>query len=71
MGAIEYAWNIYPSTVRSSAVLCVSHVILLGGIWFGHAEGNTSRTDKARIRRNRSTLLHTVDNIMGASVQRE
>ncbi|KAF8478739.1 mannosyltransferase [Russula ochroleuca] len=48
VGAIEYAWNVYPSTTRSSAVLCVTHVILLGGIWFGHAEGITSRTDKAR-----------------------
>ena len=51
MGAIEYAWNVYPSTTRSSVVLCVSHVILLGGIWFGHAEGITSRADRREIKR--------------------
>ncbi|KAI9510227.1 mannosyltransferase [Russula earlei] len=39
IGAIEYAWDVYPSTTISSAVLCVSHVVLLGGIWFGYAEG--------------------------------
>ncbi|KAH9966605.1 glycosyltransferase family 58 protein [Russula dissimulans] len=35
IGAIEYAWNVYPSTTLSSVVLCVSHVALLGGVWFG------------------------------------
>ncbi|KAI0306634.1 mannosyltransferase [Multifurca ochricompacta] len=39
VGAIEYAWNVYPSTRLSSTVLFASHVILLGGIWFGYAEG--------------------------------
>lgn len=42
MGAIEYAWNVYPSTTRSSVVLCISHVVLLGGIWFGYAEGRST-----------------------------
>ncbi|KAH9005087.1 mannosyltransferase [Lactarius hatsudake] len=41
VGAIEYGWNIYPSTQLSSAVLCASHVVLLGGIWFGYPEGRT------------------------------
>ncbi|KAI0005973.1 glycosyltransferase [Russula compacta] len=39
IGVIEYAWNVYPSTAYSSMVLCLSHVVLLGGIWFGYAEG--------------------------------
>ncbi|KAH9981353.1 ALG3 protein-domain-containing protein [Lactifluus volemus] len=39
--AIEYAWNVYPSTTISSVVLCVSHVVLLGGIWFGYADGKS------------------------------
>ena len=50
MGAIEYAWNVYPSTTRSSAVLCISHVVLLGGIWFGYAEGK-SRGNSGRANR--------------------
>jgi alpha-1,3-mannosyltransferase len=56
VGAIEYAWNVYPSTVRSSAVLCVSHVILLGGIWFGRAEDRVLRTGpvKSEIKRRGS-----------------
>ncbi|KAH9001331.1 mannosyltransferase [Lactarius akahatsu] len=41
VGAIEYGWNVYPSTRLSSAVLCASHVALLGGIWFGYPEGRT------------------------------
>jgi len=41
VGAIEYAWNVYPSTTWSSVVLCISHVVLLGGIWFGYAEGRS------------------------------
>ncbi|KAJ2720226.1 dolichyl-P-Man:Man(5)GlcNAc(2)-PP-dolichol alpha-1,3-mannosyltransferase [Coemansia sp. Benny D115] len=30
--AIEYAWNVYPSTNTSSAVLLAAHVAVLGGI---------------------------------------
>jgi len=39
VGAIEYGWNVYPSTRLSSVVLCASHIVLLGGIWFGYPEG--------------------------------
>jgi len=39
VGAIEYGWNVYPSTQLSSVVLCASHIVLLGGIWFGYPEG--------------------------------
>lgn len=34
MGLIEYAWNTYPSTNASSALLHISHVILLAGIGY-------------------------------------
>ncbi|KZT57146.1 glycosyltransferase family 58 protein [Calocera cornea HHB12733] len=36
---IEYAWNVYPSTMLSSAVLLVGHTLLLGGVFFGDANG--------------------------------
>ncbi|KAI0273566.1 mannosyltransferase [Gloeopeniophorella convolvens] len=39
IGAIEYAWNVYPSTAVSSGVLCLAHIILLAGVWFGYQEG--------------------------------
>lgn len=37
--AIEYAWNTYPSTNRSSLVLLVSHLLLLLGVFFGYPTG--------------------------------
>jgi len=43
IGTIEYAWNVYPSTTLSSAVLAVSHIALLVGIWFGYAEGRRTK----------------------------
>jgi alpha-1,3-mannosyltransferase len=53
VGSIEYAWNVFPSTTLSSAVLGMSHVVLLVGIWFGYAEGKRAgvvgRSDKPRI----------------------
>jgi hypothetical protein len=52
VGSIEYAWNVYPSTTLSSAVLGVAHVVLVAGIWFGFAEGRRGgvirRSDKPR-----------------------
>ncbi|KAL0947030.1 hypothetical protein HGRIS_013173 [Hohenbuehelia grisea] len=35
LAAIEYAWNVYPSTSLSSSVLLASNSILLLGIWLG------------------------------------
>ncbi|KAL5529217.1 hypothetical protein ACEPAG_5191 [Sanghuangporus baumii] len=32
---IEYAWNVFPSTSMSSALLVISNVLLLVGLWFG------------------------------------
>jgi len=37
--AIEYAWNTYPSTNRSSFVLLASHLLLLIGVFFGYPTG--------------------------------
>ncbi|EGN95377.1 glycosyltransferase family 58 protein [Serpula lacrymans var. lacrymans S7.3] len=37
--AIEYAWNIFPSTPRSSGLLLLGNALLLLGIGFGHADG--------------------------------
>jgi alpha-1,3-mannosyltransferase len=50
VGSIEYAWNVYPSTTLSSAVLGVAHVVLVAGVWFGYAEGRAviRRSDKPR-----------------------
>ncbi|KAG8695601.1 dolichyl-P-Man:Man(5)GlcNAc(2)-PP-dolichol alpha-1,3-mannosyltransferase [Ceratobasidium sp. 394] len=42
--AVEYAWNTYPSTNLSSAILLASHILLLGGILFGFAEGRNTST---------------------------
>jgi len=37
--AIEYAWNVFPSTPISSAVLCIANAVLVTGVWFGFPEG--------------------------------
>ncbi|KAG9119231.1 dolichyl-P-Man:Man(5)GlcNAc(2)-PP-dolichol alpha-1,3-mannosyltransferase [Ceratobasidium sp. 392] len=44
LAAIEYAWNIYPSTSLSSGILLASHIILIIGIFFGFAEGRNTST---------------------------
>ncbi|KZO99402.1 glycosyltransferase family 58 protein [Calocera viscosa TUFC12733] len=37
--AIEYAWNVYPSTVVSSGILLAGNALLLLGVFFGDANG--------------------------------
>ncbi|TFY65484.1 hypothetical protein EVJ58_g1958 [Rhodofomes roseus] len=37
--AIEYAWNVFPSTSLSSALLCTANAALVAGVWFGYPEG--------------------------------
>ena len=37
--AIEYAWNVFPSTNLSSGILVAANAALLLGIWFGYPEG--------------------------------
>lgn len=44
LAAIEYAWNVYPSTNLSSAVLLTAHILLVVGIWFGFPEGRNTAT---------------------------
>lgn len=39
IGAIEYAWNVYPSTPLSSGLLLAANLVILLGIWFGYPEG--------------------------------
>jgi hypothetical protein len=36
---IEYSWNVFPSTDRSSYILNVSHAFVLAGLWFGYPIG--------------------------------
>ena len=35
----EYAWNVFPSTSLSSALLLLANSLLVIGIWFGYPEG--------------------------------
>ncbi|QRW13371.1 glycosyltransferase family 58 protein [Ceratobasidium sp. AG-Ba] len=44
LASIEYAWNVYPSTNISSAVLLTSHILLVAGILFGSGEGRNTST---------------------------
>ncbi|KAJ7740725.1 glycosyltransferase family 58 protein [Mycena maculata] len=37
--AIEYSWNIFPSTPFSSTILLAANATLLGGIWTGYPNG--------------------------------
>ncbi|KAI0636819.1 mannosyltransferase [Trametes polyzona] len=43
--AIEYAWNVYPSTSLSSGVLLAANAALVLGIWFGYPEGRAPCRD--------------------------
>ncbi|KAI0053995.1 glycosyltransferase family 58 protein [Auriscalpium vulgare] len=37
--AIEYSWNVFPSTEFSSGVLCATNALLLAGVWYGERGG--------------------------------
>ncbi|KAH7923869.1 mannosyltransferase [Leucogyrophana mollusca] len=39
MIAIEYAWNVFPSTPMSSGLLAAANVLLVMGVWLGYPEG--------------------------------
>lgn len=43
---IEYAWNVFPSTPTSSAILCLCNFAILAGVWLGYPEG--ADAEKAR-----------------------
>ncbi|ETW85991.1 glycosyltransferase family 58 protein [Heterobasidion irregulare TC 32-1] len=36
LSAVEYAWNVYPSTVVSSGMLVTANVLALIGVWHGY-----------------------------------
>ncbi|EIM89938.1 mannosyltransferase [Stereum hirsutum FP-91666 SS1] len=42
LGAIEYAWNVFPSTNLSSGMLCAANAALVVGVWFGYPEGKVA-----------------------------
>ncbi|KAF9939858.1 dolichyl-P-Man:Man(5)GlcNAc(2)-PP-dolichol alpha-1,3-mannosyltransferase [Mortierella alpina] len=35
LGAIEWSWNVFPATAKSSGVLMASHFVILVGLWVG------------------------------------
>ena len=35
LGAIEWSWNVFPATAKSSGVLMVSHAVILVALWVG------------------------------------
>ena len=41
--AIEYAWNVFPSTRLSSGILLGANVALLGGLWLSPGAGYALR----------------------------
>lgn len=57
LAAIEYAWNTYPSTKLSSGLLLAAHVLLVGGVMFGFAEGRNTST----VRWDRDTKAESDD----------
>jgi len=49
VAAIEYSWNVFPSTNLSSGVLLLSHGVLLLGVWSGWAN---DKREKAKVDAN-------------------
>ncbi|KAG0214472.1 dolichyl-P-Man:Man(5)GlcNAc(2)-PP-dolichol alpha-1,3-mannosyltransferase [Mortierella sp. GBA30] len=43
LGAIEWSWNVYPATAKSSGILMASHLLILIGLWIGKKEGGVNR----------------------------
>ena len=43
---IEWAWNVYPSTVLSSVALHVAHAIILGALYCTKLEPATAKIGK-------------------------
>ncbi|KAK3103909.1 hypothetical protein FSP39_022843, partial [Pinctada imbricata] len=48
LGVIELSWNTYPSTVTSSSLLHVCHIIILYGLWNSPAYTVTKQTTAAQ-----------------------
>ncbi|KAG7092366.1 hypothetical protein E1B28_008725 [Marasmius oreades] len=53
--AIEYSWNVFPSTIISSSALLGAHVILLVGIRYGYPCGILSPRQPHAARRSKNT----------------
>ncbi|KAK0549375.1 dolichyl-P-Man:Man(5)GlcNAc(2)-PP-dolichol alpha-1,3-mannosyltransferase [Tilletia horrida] len=70
---IELAWNTFPSTSASSALLLVSHVILLGGLAAAHA--GDALQDEAQLQANAgiqpTALSSRASTSLGSSKQNE
>ena len=45
LAAIEYAWNVFPATPRSSGVLLAAHAVVLLGLWRAADEGEGGREE--------------------------
>ena len=43
LGAIEYGWNVFPSTLNSSMGLTFANAFLLAGVYYGHPTGLSRR----------------------------
>ncbi|KAI1315641.1 dolichyl-P-Man:Man(5)GlcNAc(2)-PP-dolichol alpha-1,3-mannosyltransferase [Mortierella claussenii] len=50
LGVVEWAWNVFPATPTSSALLLASHTVLLAGLW-------SERAPQSRLEDNTGTLL--------------
>jgi alpha-1,3-mannosyltransferase len=35
LGVVEWSWNVYPATAKSSGMLLASHLVILLGLWIG------------------------------------
>lgn len=46
---VEYAWNIFPSTISSSGILLISNIMILVGIWFGFPEGKQESKQLSKV----------------------
>jgi len=46
---VEYAWNIFPSTISSSGILLISNIMILVGIWAGFPEGKQESKQLSKV----------------------
>lgn len=43
LAAVEYGWNVFPSTLNSSMGLTFANAFLLVGVYYGHPTGLSRR----------------------------
>lgn len=51
IGCIEYAWNVFPSTSLSSALLVASNFLLLVGLWTGYSDDHNAQRDLSALKK--------------------